>query len=77
MALQPANAASPYIVLLITSIALLLTPTLVVAGRNPSLYDVRNVSQYSDGSDLAYYMSVSSWLPFGPNPSSILEDPVF
>jgi hypothetical protein len=77
MALQAANAASPYVVLLLTSIALLMTPTLVVANRDPSLYDVRTVSKYSDGRDLAHYISVSSWLPFRPNPSSILDGPVF
>jgi hypothetical protein len=75
MALQAMNAARPRVVLLVTSIALLLMPTLVVADRDMSLYDVRDVSEYIEGEDLAIYISVSSWLPFGPNPSSIPEDP--
>jgi hypothetical protein len=67
MALQAMNAARPRVILLMTSIALLLMPTLVVANRD--------TSEYLDGKDLAHYMSVSWWLPFGPNPSSIPEDP--
>jgi hypothetical protein len=68
MALETVNAARLYVALLMISIALLLTPTLVVAERKPSLYQVRNISNYSDGRDLAHYMSVSSWLSFGQNP---------
>jgi len=76
------NAARPRVALLVTSITLLLMPTLVVANRDISLYDVRNTSQYSDGqysdgNDLAHYMSVSSWLPFGPNPIVHPRGPVF
>jgi hypothetical protein len=77
MALQTMNAARPRVALLVTCIALLLMPTLVVADRDISLYDVKNTSQYSDGKDLAHYMSVSSWLPFGPNPITYPRGPVF
>src|ERR1700722_987212 len=66
MALQAVDAARPRVVLLVTSIALLLIPTLVVANRDMSLYGVRDMSEYPDGKDLAHYMSVSSSIPEDP-----------
>ena len=45
-----------------TSIALLLTAKLVEAGHDVALFGERNVSQFTDGHDLARYMSVSSLL---------------